>query len=221
MSGEADSHHGLIQRCLLGEEQAWSEFVRAFQPVIALGVIKVARAYGDANPDTVDDLIQQTYLKACAGDCRLLRQFVDKPSGELKAYLRVVAANLARDHFADRYPERNTQSIDALMERTLPGADTAQRLEFETLLRQLDAVIDRADLPNKARDRTVFWLYYRSGLTAQAIAAIPAIGMSTKAVESLLHRMIQMLRQAMVPPAPSKAAKGSSAAAGLEEGGCS
>ena len=48
------------------------------------------------------------------------------------------------------------------------------------------------------RDRTIFWLYYRQGLTTKAIATLPAIGLTIKGVESTLGRLTKMVRKRMV-----------------------
>jgi hypothetical protein len=48
--------------------------------------------------------------------------------------------------------------------------------------------------PHLERDRKLFWLYYRVGLTADAIAGLPSIGLSTKGVESSLLRLTRLLR---------------------------
>jgi RNA polymerase sigma-70 factor (ECF subfamily) len=45
------------------------------------------------------------------------------------------------------------------------------------------------------RDRRIFWLYFRSGLTASAIASLPTIGLSTKGVESTLLRLTKQVRE--------------------------
>src|SRR5437667_159549 len=54
------------------------------------------------------------------------------------------------------------------------------------------------DLP---RSRLIFWLYYRSGLSASAIASIPNIGLTTKGVESALLRLTRLVRIAFTEPA--------------------
>ena len=46
-----------------------------------------------------------------------------------------------------------------------------------------------------ARDKQVFWFYFRYGMTAKAIAAIPAIGLSQKGVESLIFRLVDLLKE--------------------------
>ena len=43
-------------------------------------------------------------------------------------------------------------------------------------------------------DRVVFWLYYRQGLTAKEIAALPGIDFSTKGVESVIVRLDRTIR---------------------------
>jgi RNA polymerase sigma-70 factor (ECF subfamily) len=59
------------------------------------------------------------------------------------------------------------------------------------------------------RDRNLFWLYYRQGLTAEAISRIPAIGLSAKGAESAIGRLTRLLRETILhgnstPPAPAK-----------------
>jgi RNA polymerase sigma-70 factor, ECF subfamily len=40
----------------------------------------------------------------------------------------------------------------------------------------------------------IFWLYYRDGLTARAIAQLPGIRLSVKGVESTIHRLTRRVR---------------------------
>jgi hypothetical protein len=47
--------------------------------------------------------------------------------------------------------------------------------------------------PDQERDRTIFWLRHRQGLTASEIAAIPSIGLTTEGVESVLLRLETMI----------------------------
>jgi RNA polymerase sigma-70 factor (ECF subfamily) len=66
----------LIQACLdSGDEGAWTEFVGRFHRVIASTVVKSCRQHGVTMPETVDDLIQETYAKICSNECRILRDF--------------------------------------------------------------------------------------------------------------------------------------------------
>jgi hypothetical protein len=55
---------------------------------------------------------------------------------------------------------------------------------------------------DKDRNRRIFWLYYRAGLSAAAISVLPGIGLSTKGVESLILRMTREVRERMLAPKP-------------------
>jgi RNA polymerase sigma-70 factor, ECF subfamily len=63
-------------------------------------------------------------------------------------------------------------------------------------MREIDATLSQiAAGPQLQRSRRIFWLYYRVGLTANAIAALPYIGLSTKGVESTILRLTRLLRE--------------------------
>jgi len=72
-------------------------------------------------------------------------------------------------------------------------------VERAVLLDEVDACL-RAVAPadTEERDRTIFWLYYRQGLTAKEIVELPSIGLSLKGVESTLHRLTQLVRAQLV-----------------------
>ena len=77
----------------------------------------------------------------------------------------------------------------------LGGASGVKSSERGILLREIDAALGRlAAGPHLERDRKLFWLYYRVGLTADAIAGLQSIGLSTKGVESSLLRLTRLLR---------------------------
>jgi RNA polymerase sigma-70 factor, ECF subfamily len=62
----------------------------------------------------------------------------------------------------------------------------------------------KAPLETKDRDRTIFWLYYRQGMTAKEITGLPGIGLSLKGVESALHRLVKLVRDHLVEVRPGK-----------------
>jgi hypothetical protein len=69
------------------------------------------------------------------------------------------------------------------------------------LIRQIDECLQAVCVgPNSQRDRKIFWLYYRAGLPASAIAALPTIGLTTKGVESTLLRLTRLVRQRACNP---------------------
>jgi len=63
-------------------------------------------------------------------------------------------------------------------------------------LREIEDMID--EIAEKERDKVVFLLYYRQGLTAKKIAGIPGIDLSEKGVESCLHRLTERVRKRVV-----------------------
>jgi RNA polymerase sigma-70 factor (ECF subfamily) len=63
---------------------------------------------------------------------------------------------------------------------------------IEEIRRHLDFCIEGLE---QDRNKRVFWLYYRVGLSAGAIADLPGIGLTTKGVESLILRVTKALRE--------------------------
>ena len=198
----------LILACLQrGEESAWVEFVRRFQPLIASVVLRIARQWGDASPQLIDDLIQETYLKLCAEQFRPLKTFESRHEDAIYGFIKVFTANLAHDYFkASRAQKRGgaaeISSLDAddaaeCVTRIQPEAATFERkLLLGQVAGSLEAV---AAGPNAKRDCRIFWLYYRVGLSAGAIASLPSIELSTKGVESTILRLTRAVRQQLAP----------------------
>src|SRR4029077_11356378 len=90
----------LVATCLATKDGlVWTEFVRRFRPLISTIVLRTARNWGEPNPSLLDDLIQETYLKLCADDCRLLRNFRSQYPSAIFGFLKVVTANVVHDHF--------------------------------------------------------------------------------------------------------------------------
>lgn len=211
--GHLISTEELIRRCAsAGSSAEWEEFVRRFQPVITQTVLRTASRLGDSSPATVTDLVQETYVKLCAGNFRLLRGFHPTHPEAFTGFIRTVAANLVRDHFRALHAQRrgsyqphddSTDEVPAAP-ATHGGRDALQR---SVLMREidnaLDAIIEGADL---VRNRRVFWLYYRAGCSAAEIAALPGVGLTAKGVESLLLRMTRELRRRLAQQSPPSVA---------------
>jgi hypothetical protein len=70
------------------------------------------------------------------------------------------------------------------------------RIERGVLIRQIDEQLSTLLPPVEVnRGRVVFWLYYRAGFSASAIASLPTVGLTTKGVESLLLRITRIIRR--------------------------
>jgi RNA polymerase sigma-70 factor, ECF subfamily len=210
----AISPEDLVLACFRTDnELAWAEFVRRFQPLIAKVVLRIAHQWGETSAQTIDDLIQETYLKLCADRGRLLRTFKPRYEGAIFSYIKVFTANLAHDHFKGLHSQkrggRNTirPVSDGELE-CVPSCtiSEASLLERKILLGQVDACLRTVAAGAESdRDRKIFWLYYRSGLTAGAIASLPNIELSTKGVESVLLRLTRLVRDSLGCPEPPSA----------------
>ena len=188
-----------------GNELAWAEFVRRFHRLIATVVLRIARQWGETSHQTIDDLIQETYLKLCADKGRLLGTFKSRHEGAIFGYIKIFTANLVHDHFKSVYSKKRGGRNLSISPRNgelefISGCSTApvSILERSVLLRQVDACLRAVAWGRDAdRDRKIFWLYYRTGLTARAIASLPTIGLSTKGVESVLSRLTRLVRDSL------------------------
>lgn len=189
-----------------GEAAAWEEFVRRLHRLIAKVVLRTAERLGDGSRQTVDDLIQNTYLKFCANDFRILRDFENRHDGSFLGFVQVIAVNVVRDHFRSPYEKNRSASrmSDAAQDRTFAMAAVeesrggSQSMEREILMQEVDRVLEQCTRgPDQKRNMKVFWLYYKIGLSAGAIAVVPGIRLQTKGVESLILRMTRDVRERM------------------------
>src|ERR1700730_2239473 len=148
MDYSAISPEDLVLVCFqTGDELAWAEFVRRFHPLIARVVIRVAYHWGDASPQTIDDLIQDTYLKLCADRSNFSEKFKPTHPDAVFGYIKVFTANLVHDHFkASRSQKRDsaiTISIDAVPAHG-PGAlavSNGPALDRTVLIQQVDSCL--------------------------------------------------------------------------------
>jgi RNA polymerase sigma-70 factor, ECF subfamily len=196
------SHIQLVQECAGSRNaDAWAEFIRRFQPVIAAAVLRTARQLDQPPHQLIDDLVQETYLKLCENEGRLLCTFQLRGKDSIFGYLKVVAANIVRDHYkSDRAEKRGAGQTEALNEivqmdlraKESDGEDcihrTLQLKQIDEILRQVTAGKDQQ------RKCAIFWLRHQRGFTASEIASLPEIGLSTEGVESVLLRLTIMIR---------------------------
>ena len=202
------SPDALIQVCINGEAAAWEEFMRRYHRLIAGVVFRTTQKWAESSPATIDDLIQEIYLKLCADDYRLLRAYHPKHPDAIYGYLKVIAANVVHDRLKALHSEKRggDQIVGDLttLENRSAGAGAGasgneQAMEREILLREIDAHLNASLSGDTAdRDRTIFWLYYRQGFTTKAIALLPAIGLTMKGVESTIFRLTKLVRRRMV-----------------------
>lgn len=194
------------------DERAWAEFIRRFHVVIAAAVMRTARHWGEPNPSLVDDLVQDTYLKLCEDDSRLLRSFEPRHEDSIFGFLKVVAANVVHDHFKSAFAAKRG-ATKTVAEPLAVGSHSSSDDSFDSVaqriqLEQVDKILRRVtEGKDQEKKRTIFWLRHRHGFTASEIAAIPSIALTTEGVESVLLRLAIMIRSHLLASEPCREVK--------------
>jgi RNA polymerase sigma-70 factor (ECF subfamily) len=206
----------LVSYCVDSQDEAgWNEFAGRFQPHIARVVNRcVCRRVGP-NPALVDDLVQDTYLKLCANNYKPLRDFNFKDDHGFFGFLKVVASRVVEDHFRGSHSQkrgsgREQEDIEEVRTAAPFRSTASQPAELAILMGEIERCLaELVSEPNFARDHAIFWLYYRQGLTAKAIAQLPANRLSVKGVESTLLRLTRFVKARLTdPPPPRRKASG-------------
>jgi RNA polymerase sigma-70 factor, ECF subfamily len=194
----------LVVACVdSGDDSAWAEFVRRFHPLIAGVVIRVARQWGETSPQAMDDLVQETYLKLCSDRSRVLRSFKSTHKDAIYGFIKVFTANLTHDHLKASRSQKRGGAVEMASMNDEPRAECTARMEHTDVFLERKLLVGKvaaclegiASGQTGDRDRRIFWLYYRAGLSASAIATLPTIGLSTKGVESTILRLTRAVRQ--------------------------
>jgi RNA polymerase sigma-70 factor (ECF subfamily) len=196
------------------DPDAWEEFVSRVGRSVSLTVLRTASAWGEPSPALVEDLTQVTYLKLWEDGCRLLRDFALQHPEAILGYIKKTAANATHDHFRHRrsqsaggsQPHVSTSDMDP--EGGSHAHGSQDRLAFEVLLGEIDDCLTRSLTgPDRERDRTIFWLYFRQGMSTKEIASLPVVGLTVKGVGSVIERVKHTLREQILrtPSIPESA----------------
>ncbi len=142
----------------------WEQFIRSAQPVIAGSVIRTLRRWSRPTPDQVDQLTETVFEK--------LQNQLPTVKQSAPAWLRAFASAAALDFLRLQIAQNHAveQSERALL--------------LGRVARSLQTV--------EGRDRWIFWLYYRHGLTPQSIAGIAALKLSPAEVDQTIDRLAQL-----------------------------
>jgi RNA polymerase sigma factor (sigma-70 family) len=172
--------------------------MRRYHAVLSAAATRVSNQWGKGSSDEIDDVMQEIYLGLCADRARILISFEETRAEAVFGYLKVVATNLAHDFFRKRSAAkrgaRHTASLDESGDVAARGDDFERQL---TLAKVDEVLVTHTQTENGARDRTIFRLYYRHGMTALEIAELPGVGLSAKGVEGVLHRITKTIRQTL------------------------
>jgi RNA polymerase sigma-70 factor, ECF subfamily len=187
------------------DDEAWEEFVSRVGKPISLTIMRTARLWEKPSRSLVEDLSQATYLKLWKDGCRHLRDFAIQHPEAVLGYLKTTAANVTRDHFkrvrsqsfgGDK-PHVSTSDVDPEAGNEVFASQG--RIFFEIFLKEIDEHLKHCLTgPDKERDRMIFWLYFRQGMSTKEIASLPTIGLTAKGVGSVIERLKHDIREQIV-----------------------
>lgn len=185
----------VVRVCLETPSDAgWHAFVRCFQPDIVASVARVARSYRRSDAATIDDLVQEAYVRICHNGTRLLHILRGLESGAIRAYVRRVAETVARDHFRAALAQKRGGDAESVTLELEPPANLAAADDL-VLLNEVEDWLDRS--VERSRDAAIYRLIRIQGFSAREVAELPNVGLTPKGVESCLARIDAMLRRAL------------------------
>jgi RNA polymerase sigma-70 factor (ECF subfamily) len=183
------------------DEDAWEEFVCRIKKPISYIIMRTASLWGKPSRSLVEDLTQVTYLKLWEGGLSLLQDFAMQRPEAILGYLKRTAANATQDHFKHGHsqssggdiPHISTADVDPEAGREVHGSQ--ERIAFEVFCNEIDEHLKRCvNGPDQERDRMIFWLYFRQGMSTKEIASLPTIGLGAKGVGSVIERLKHAIR---------------------------
>lgn len=186
--------------------------MRRYRSVVARIVARTSRRFGNASPDLIDDLVQDAFLKICADHARILRGFEPRHEDSIFGLLKTVAFSVTHDHFRRRLAVvrgggQASQQLDDYLENAAGCREGEMPADRRILLEQIGGFL-HSNPEVTSRDRTIFWLFYRQGMTGREIASIPSTGLSQKGVEAVLHRVSHLVRAWIAAESPRATSPG-------------
>jgi RNA polymerase sigma-70 factor, ECF subfamily len=164
--GETDAVVDAVQRATQGEASAFSELYRRTRPLVA----RLVAGFGTLDADEVEDVVQESYVRAFRGLPRL------KDANAFTPWLLTIARNRARTRLERRslLQRMEDERADPVPE-TVPALPPALQVERDiAVVRQLIA-----ELPEGEEKKTVQLFYIEGQLTAREIAVQLGVGKST------------------------------------------
>jgi len=184
------------------DDAAWEEFVSRVGRPISLTILRTASRWGEPSRSLVEDLVQSTYLKLWEDSCRLLRDFAIQYPEAILGYVKKMAANATHDYFkhgrsqssgGDR-PHVSTSDVDPEAGNEVHGSE--EKIAFQVFLNEIDEHLKRGlGGADQERDRMIFWLYFRQGMSTKEIASLPSVGLGAKGVGSVIERLKHCVRE--------------------------
>jgi RNA polymerase sigma-70 factor (ECF subfamily) len=172
-----------VRRAARGEESAYGELYQRTRPLVA----RLTAGFATLDPDEVEDVIQETYVRAFKALPRL------KEPGAFEGWLLSIARNRARTRL-----ERKNH-LRRLEEETPDVEPEAVPLLPEALQVERDIAVVRqliAELPEGEEKKTVQLFYLEGELSAREIAE--RLGVGKSAVTMRLDRFRARIKRELL-----------------------
>lgn len=165
----------LVARAATGDHAALRALYDAYRP----DVYRVARGFGGLDADDVEDVVQETFVRAFRHVARL------EHPGRFVPWLLTIARNRALSRLARRKTESATaaefgREAEAHMEVETEPPDTEAELELDVVRKVI------ASLPEGPEKETVHLFYVEGKLSAREIA--DRLGVGKSAITMRLER---------------------------------
>lgn len=190
----------LIDLCLQGDETAWREFLRRFQPIV-LGVAYNtyrSRSRDHERPDesALEDFLHAVLDKLLANDMRALRLFNWSHENAFRAFLKVATANLVADRIRKDNAEKRDKSKEISLDPAMPIAARSESASAESkiLLSQIANCLEKHTDPyaDRTRDIAIFLLYFGHRVTAMDLSKVYKL--NVRLVENIIAKLIRVAR---------------------------
>jgi RNA polymerase sigma-70 factor (ECF subfamily) len=172
-----------VLRASRGEEPAFSELYRRTRPLVA----RLTSGFAQLDPDEVEDVIQESYVRAFKALPRL------KEPAAFEAWLLSIARNRARTRL-----ERKSQVRRLDEEHADPQPESVSLLPEAFQLERDMAVVRQLidELPEGQEKKTVHLFYVDGQLSAREIAE--RLGVGKSAVTMRLERFRARIKQELL-----------------------
>ena len=209
----------LIRLCAQesSNRNAWIEFYNRFDERIWLVIYRESEIMGITKEDpqfqnTIQDLVQEVYVKLVANDCKALKNFTGASVNSIYAYLGVIARNVVKNHVISINAQKRSlleKSLDEVLTITengqkiytkdvikSPDSAIEDELSVTILKEEIDNILNKI-LKNKDKDRNklIFKLYFYEGFSVEEIASQFNFGLSLKRISNLTSDLKKKLRQ--------------------------
>ncbi len=196
----------LFRQCARSSKSsAWPELVARYEPSIAQGVRQALRRYDlRADPDRVEDLVQDTFCRLLEHGRRCLKSFQGTAEAQAEAWMRRLAERSTLDRLrAGRSHRRGgeVRSWPSPAPEMLPERRVAASPEHRALHREeLRQFLARCRVLGRGeRNARILRLVLVEGWSSREVSEAWRGTVAPSAVDSIVHRFRRRLARADLP----------------------